>query len=71
VPSLIVFGSHRGARGANAATEVVKVAESPEEAVAKFADGDGFAAFDLNGREQTTIWINRRLVRMIRDVTTD
>jgi hypothetical protein len=71
VPALIVFGSHRGSRGANPATEVVKVAESPEQVVEKFVAGDGFASFELNGKVQTTVWVNRRLVRMIRDVKPD
>ena len=68
MPSLIVFGSHRGTRGAGVKTEVIKVSESPHDVVKKFVAGNGFASFELATKSPQTVWINRRLVRTIREL---
>jgi hypothetical protein len=68
--ALIVFGSASGERGATPATEALRVVDDPEAVVKKLADArNGLASFELDGRARKSVWINRRLVRMIRTVS--
>jgi hypothetical protein len=71
MPAMIVFGSARGGgkRGANPATEAVRVSDDPAEVVRKLAAADnGLTSFELDAKVPTTIWVNRHLVRMVREV---
>jgi hypothetical protein len=71
LPALIVFGSPR-TRGGGESTptgDAVRVADDAASVVKKLtATKSGFASLELDNDAHTAIWVNRELVRMVREV---
>ena len=66
MPALIVFGSSGAEQSKK--TDSVRVAQDAEAVVKELAGANGsFAALDLP-KDRGKVWVNRDLVRMVRDV---
>jgi hypothetical protein len=70
LPALIVFGTPRSRGGESGPSgDAVRVVEDAAAVVKKLtATKTGFASLQLDNEAQTAVWVNRELVRMVRQV---